>query len=701
MSSIRDLPSECPNCKADLTEFQAMKTPPSFCLHCKFPLVLVAGKYRLMSILGEGGFGTVYYAEHVHLERNAQRVVKVLKPEMFEQEGMDKRFYREVQLTSDLSQRNENIVRIYDDFGEIPNVGHFYIMEYLEGKQLDEYTYDVDNLPSIEWCLQVFEQLCDAMDAAHEENVIHRDLKPENLLLVKRRKNPFFLKILDFGIAKSTEGNLGATRLTQGALGTPYYMAPEQGTNKNIDNRTDLYSMAVILYEMLTGYNPFVPPGRENISALELMTCHLMMDPPSLQEMRPERNIPDALNQVVLKALSKKPEDRFQTAALFWEAIENCINPELLVPVKSTKSTMMFSESIKESPAAPAPVPIDIPRVSNERNLLGSSTKKRGYTREVGGGAVSGRDSTDRSAISNIGEVDLQERRASQSLPSLTSGEFAPISSGAEYQEATTATPNPLLNQNIDEEVGEDSISKVIAQSRAAAVNQALDFPQDDDDLASFGKNKKSSLPMIIVILLLVGGVAAYFMTRKNDKEASPPNIAFKGNSKKKKALPAIRKLGSGEPKRREPVRRKVVKRSRKRRVVRSVRRRIPVRRPAKRRLIDPAKTPPESRDRTKPPVRRKKRRINQLCHIGTYIYLKIRPFTRKTKVTVPGNKLFRVRGGYCLDPKVKQVIIDSDGYHGCLFDLPKRKRLRIYARLKIEKEEGDEPAQDYCIRRK
>ena len=193
----------------------------SFCLKCRFPLMRVAGKYEIRKQLAEGGFATVYLAHHVELDRDPERVIKILKPEVFKLPKMGERFRREVQVTSALSQNNDHIVRIFDDFGEIPNLGHFYVMEYLHGKPLSDLIHHKAKLPGLKLCLFLFGQLCDAMEAAHREGIVHRDLKPDNLFITRRPELPYFLKVLDFGIAKPTDlESIKTTQLTQGTLGT-------------------------------------------------------------------------------------------------------------------------------------------------------------------------------------------------------------------------------------------------------------------------------------------------------------------------------------------------------------------------------------------------------------------------------------------------------------------------------------------------
>jgi serine/threonine protein kinase len=321
----------CPQCQSDLTKARAVMEGEelSFCPKCNFPLRLIANKYQLERVLGKGGFGTVYLARHIHLIQDAERVVKILPSEVLKAPGMKERFFREVQLTSILSMRDEHIVRVYDDFGELPGLGHFYVMEYLQGTSLDELVAQPQRLPAMEFCFHIFRQLCDTMQMAHESHVIHRDLKPENIFLVKRKRDKNFLKVLDFGIARPMNlDEFKRTGLTQGALGTPFYMAPEQCLNREVDERTDLYSIGVILYELLVGYTPFDPRMRNRpmASAVEILMDTVGEAPPPPGRFRPDR-VNEKLERFLLKALSKNPKDRFQSAREMRETFDKIHTP--------------------------------------------------------------------------------------------------------------------------------------------------------------------------------------------------------------------------------------------------------------------------------------------------------------------------------------------------------------------------------------
>ncbi len=300
----------CPKC--------SYKNTDSFrlCPQCRFPLMLVAGKYKLERELAQGGMGQVYLAQHIHLDYDTERVVKVIKPEVFKTSGMEKRFRREVQVTAALSQRNEHIVRIYDDFGEEKGLGHYYVMEFLRGTPLTDIMPQEEGLPA-QTALHIFYQVCKGLSAAHQQKIVHRDLKPDNIYLVQR-DGQNFVKVIDFGIARDEADS--ATKLTKGVLGTPIYMSPEQCNNGLIDARSDQYSLAIILYEMLSARNPYGMDGGQldSQTMLTMMTAHLMQETIPLTQWRPDLV---GLSEVLQRAMSKASAQRYPTLDDFWNAI--------------------------------------------------------------------------------------------------------------------------------------------------------------------------------------------------------------------------------------------------------------------------------------------------------------------------------------------------------------------------------------------
>ncbi|MCK6511565.1 protein kinase [Myxococcota bacterium] len=333
----------CPHCEMNLAPYHDPSRPLRFCIHCHFPLLEIAGKYRLIDVLGKGGFGTVYRAQHTLIKRDPDRVIKVLKPDLIDKPGMKPRFLREVQLTSILSQHNPHIVRVFDDFGEVPDLGYFYVMEYLRGLPLTHFLRQTNAALPFDWSLEVFGQICDAMQSAHNEGIVHRDLKPDNVMLISLRGRDNFVKIIDFGIAKpllSETLRSGSLEIsTKGILGTPFYIAPEQATNQQIGPHTDLYAMAILLHEMLTGELPLIPPQkRREITLVQILQMRLeyeTMPPPS--QAYPHLHLPHALDAIFQKALHRNPHKRYRSAEAFWNAIAPFYQGEAPPPTFASK----------------------------------------------------------------------------------------------------------------------------------------------------------------------------------------------------------------------------------------------------------------------------------------------------------------------------------------------------------------------------
>lgn len=271
-------------------------------------------RYRIKEKLGEGGMGVVYRAEHTLMRK--EMAVKVLLPQFGNFEGITRRFHREAQSASRLD--HPGIIHI-NDFGETAQGVLFIAMELLAGRSLTEIIRDESPM-SVKRAVRIVLQLCLALDHAHAQGIVHRDLKPDNVMIAVKGETDDIVKVLDFGIAKITQGDGSAEALTEAGLvfGTPEYLAPEQAAGQEVDHRADLYAMGVIFYEMLAGARPFVAPTK-----LELLGMHIHEKPTSLRKARPDLDIPAELDWVVLKILEKRPEDRFQNAAEVFEAISS------------------------------------------------------------------------------------------------------------------------------------------------------------------------------------------------------------------------------------------------------------------------------------------------------------------------------------------------------------------------------------------
>ena len=265
----------------------------------------LAGKYRIDARLSEGGMGTVYRGTHVLMDKTV--AIKVLRASLAADEKIVARFSREARAASRISHPNALSVT---DFGEDESGHVFLVMEFLSGRTLKQVIREEGPLP-LARVVDITRQIGDALNAAHSQGVVHRDLKSDNIMLLDTMMGDY-AKVLDFGIAKINEPE-GAvdTGLTAPNLviGTPQYMSPEQCSQEaEIDSRSDIYSLGVILYEMMVGHVPF-----SGESPTMVMMKHLQEPVPSVLEER--NDIPPAVGRVVARAMAKLRENRYQNAA--------------------------------------------------------------------------------------------------------------------------------------------------------------------------------------------------------------------------------------------------------------------------------------------------------------------------------------------------------------------------------------------------
>ena len=270
------------------------------------------GQYRLKRLLGSGGMGEVYLAEHVMLKRPC--AVKVIKPDKAGDLKALARFEQEVQATAKLTHWNS--IEIFD-YGRADNGTFYYAMEYLPGMNLEQLVEMHGPLPEAR-VIHLLAQTCDALSEAHAHGLIHRDIKPANIFAARRGDVYDTAKLLDFGLAKPFR-QLEDSRLTQeGAIaGSPSFMAPEQFTDERLDGRCDIYSLGVVAYFLLTGHRPF-----EDKNSMKVLLAHAHETPRPPTEWQPD--ISTEMEAIVLRCLEKSPEARFPHAQSLRSALLRC-----------------------------------------------------------------------------------------------------------------------------------------------------------------------------------------------------------------------------------------------------------------------------------------------------------------------------------------------------------------------------------------
>ncbi len=272
---------------------------------------VISERYRVIRKLGEGGMGAVYLAEHVFIEKKV--ALKVLAPELARREDLSARFLQEAKSASRIG--HENVIDI-SDFGQSPEGFVYIAMEYLDGVDLGAAIRQDGPLP---WSRAkgIIVQIFKALRAAHQQGIVHRDMKPENIFLIQREGRPDFVKLLDFGIAKVMGLADNAPRLTRTGMifGTPEYMAPEQAEGKDADHRVDVYAAGCVMYHVLTGQTPF-----QADSFMAMLTKHILEEPVAPSARRPDLGIAPELDAIVMKALEKERDKRWQTMTEMMDA---------------------------------------------------------------------------------------------------------------------------------------------------------------------------------------------------------------------------------------------------------------------------------------------------------------------------------------------------------------------------------------------
>ncbi len=299
------------------------------------------GKFRILKRIGAGGMGSVYLASEPAMGREV--AIKILHPKLKGRADLVSRFRREARAMSQL--RHPHTVRVFM-YGELEDGSLYIVMEMLEGRNLNQ-TVRREGPMSPARAIPIVSDACHALHEAHQMGIVHRDLKPENIFVCQQPGVKDYAKLLDFGLAKVTEAQMrpGSMILTQEGMvfGTPEFMSPEQARGQVLDARSDIYSLACILYEALTGKLPFVAK-----TPMEYVGKHVTAAPIALNDRVEGLSFPDGLWEDIQKALSKNPNDRYQSAIELADALAPFAEP---VPSPSQVST----QPPAAEPATPTP----------------------------------------------------------------------------------------------------------------------------------------------------------------------------------------------------------------------------------------------------------------------------------------------------------------------------------------------------------
>jgi serine/threonine-protein kinase len=277
--------------------------------------LVIDGRYRVVSKIGEGGMGTVLRVEHVRMGKIM--ALKLLRPDLAEQRSIVERFRREAQTMSKLD--HPNVITVFDS-GETDTGALYLVMEYVPGRDLAQILRAEGPMPERR-ALRLVIQVLRALAEAHAHGIVHRDIKPANIMLTSHRSEADVVKVLDFGIAKLAEGKLQGTEVTGESeiVGTPACMSPEQIRGEELDPTSDIYSVSALLFELLAGRGPFVGSG------LEVVSQHLVTAPPSILAVAPSAAVSPEVERIVARGLSKDRSKRHPSADAMRIAIEHAL----------------------------------------------------------------------------------------------------------------------------------------------------------------------------------------------------------------------------------------------------------------------------------------------------------------------------------------------------------------------------------------
>ena len=458
---------------------------------------IIADRYHVLKKLGEGGMGTVYLAEHVKMGRKS--AVKVMNPGMVNDADAISRFNREAANASKIS--HTNVAAVYD-FGETPDGLIYLAMEFVEGEPLTQLIERSGGLPP-RAAADIAAQTAEALAAAHDMGIVHRDLKPDNIMIARNRDGSPCVKVVDFGIAKAGEGAAQKVTKTGLVVGTPEYMSPEQLAGDKLDGRSDIYSLALVTFNMLTGKLPF--PAE---TVQEAMIMRLTDRPKSLAEMRPGVAWPAEVQAALDRALSRDAAGRYAVATDFARDLSRAIAamPATQATAAVSDRTEVFTSvpPTNVSPARPTPPVPEATRVAPAARPGGRSgvllAAAIGAIVIVGGGAWAAlggnREAAEKVASPVTGDTarpvvaiadSSRDTAATPGLTSTPSGGAARTTTGAAATTAatgrtTTAPPPGPDRPAVTGDAGGSSLSDAEVERRLAELGRLVDPQRGDED---------------------------------------------------------------------------------------------------------------------------------------------------------------------------------------------------------------------------
>ena len=417
-------------------------------------------RYTIMERVGKGGMGVVYKAEQHLIKRIV--ALKVLRREIVQDESAVKRFLNEARAIATLDSKHTITLH---DFGVTRDGLLYYTMELLKGRPLSVIIQDEAPLEHVR-AAGLLLQACRSLEEAHEHNILHRDLKPENLF-VSMKKGKEQLKVLDFGIAKLV-GDSSMDTVTQAGMivGTPQYLSPEQAKGKPVAQTSDLYSLGIVLYEMLAGEPPFM--GETPMATL---WAHIQDPVPPLTQKNPNVQVPRSIEAFLARALEKEPSDRFQSAAAFSDALRRAVedheaSPETvtLPPLSTTDQGLRFQTPIREVEAVPAPAEepdvaevgvddVDVDDVVDERGtvLLGGAVEPSSPKAEP--------PREDFEEVPTSSHAGVEAKETPEELGSAETAWATEVPEGAAHAPASTPLPEvPVLEPESKEPEAEEPV---------------------------------------------------------------------------------------------------------------------------------------------------------------------------------------------------------------------------------------------------